>query len=131
MTSGVMAALRAEAKKAGDDECCGLLLGRIEGDGTERIEIAEAAANVAVNRRIHFEIDPLALLSAHKAARSGGLRLLGYYHSHPTGDSIPSATDCEHSTGDSRIWAIIARSEVAFWRDSGNGFVPLAPRAAD
>ncbi|WP_370059788.1 Mov34/MPN/PAD-1 family protein [Novosphingobium sp. P6W] len=131
MTSGVLAALRDEAQKAGDEECCGLLLGGIEGDGAERIEVAEAAANVAANRCVHFEIDPLALLAAHKAARGGGRRVLGYYHSHPTGDPIPSATDCEHSTGDSRIWAIIARSEVAFWRDSGNGFVQLAPRAVD
>ncbi|WP_368667107.1 Mov34/MPN/PAD-1 family protein [Novosphingobium sp. 18050] len=121
-----MAILRVEAKKAGDEECCGLLLGY-----GEQIEIAEVAANVAVNRRIHFEIDPFALLAAHKAARGGGPRVLGYYHSHPKGHPVPSATDCEHSTGDSRIWAIIADSEVAFWRDSGNGFAPLALRVVD
>jgi len=126
VTSAVLATLRDEAKKAGEEECCGLLLGC-----GERIEIARVAANVAADRRLHFEIDPLALLGAHKAARAGGPRVLGYYHSHPKGHPVPSATDCEHSTGDSRIWAIIAAGEVAFWRDSGNGFVPLALRVVD
>jgi proteasome lid subunit RPN8/RPN11 len=123
VTSGVLATLFEEAAKAAPEECCGLLLGF-----GERIEIAHPTANLADDRRLRFEIDPLALLAAHKAARSGGPRVLGYYHSHPKGHPVPSATDCDHSTGDSRIWAIIAQSEVAFWRDSGNGFVPLAHR---
>ncbi|WP_379487017.1 M67 family metallopeptidase [Novosphingobium soli] len=120
MTSGVLATLLEEARAAGVEECCGLLLGR-EG----RIAIARPAANVAQDRRVRFEIDPLALLAAHKAARAGGPQVLGYYHSHPKGCPVPSATDREHSTGDSRIWAIIAAGEVAFWHDNANGFAPL------
>jgi len=121
VTRGVLATLEHEARRAAPEECCGLLLGRKNG-AFERIEVAQAAVNVAQNRRIHFEIDPVALLVAHKAEREGGARVIGYYHSHPTGISVPSATDQEHSTGDSRIWAIISESEVAFWRDNANGF---------
>jgi proteasome lid subunit RPN8/RPN11 len=138
VTSGVLAILLDEAAKAAPEECCGLLLGpeRSPESGPEcgqggRIEGARPADNIADERRLRFEIDPLALLAAHKAARGGGPQVLGYYHSHPTGHPVPSATDCEHSTGDSRIWAIIAGSEVAFWRDSGNGFSPLAFRVVD
>lgn len=126
VTSGVMAILLDEAAKAAPEECCGLLFG----DGG-RIDKACPASNLAADRRLRFEIDPLALLAAQKAARAGGPPLIGYYHSHPQGHPVPSATDCEHSTGDSRIWAIIAGSEVAFWRDSGNGFSPLAFRVVD
>jgi proteasome lid subunit RPN8/RPN11 len=123
VTSGVLATLREEAQRAAPLECCGLLLGR-----GQRIDAVVPAANVAAEPAIRFEIDPLALLAAHKAARSGGAEVLGYYHSHPTGHPLPSATDCEHSTGDSRVWAIVARDEVAFFRDSGNGFPPLSCR---
>lgn len=120
LTRDVLALLQEESRRAAPEECCGLLLG--QGNG---IEAARPAANRAENRRTHFEIDPVALLAAHKAARAGGPQVVGYYHSHPTGICVPSATDQEHSTGDSRIWAIISDSEVAFWRDNANGFAAL------
>ncbi|MGE4304379.1 MAG: Mov34/MPN/PAD-1 family protein [Novosphingobium sp.] len=128
VTSGVMATLCEEADRAAPEECCGLLLGRDEPGGEGRIDGLVPAANVADDPRLRFEIDPAVLLSAHKAARSGGPQIVGYYHSHPVGHPVPSATDCEHSTGDSRIWAIIAGAHVAFWRDSGNGFRALTYR---
>lgn len=121
VTSGVKATLLAEAAIAGARECCGLLLGQ-----GERIEQAVPAANVAADPERRFEIDPAALLAAHKAARAGGPEIVGYYHSHPDGHPLPSATDCEHASGDRRIWAIIAGGEVAFWRDGQGGFEALA-----
>jgi len=128
VTSGVLATLREEAARAGLEECCGLLLGCGEPGGRGRIERSLAARNVSPEPTRRFEIDPLVLLAAHKQARSGGPQVLGYYHSHPTGHPVPSATDCEHSTGDLRIWAIICGGQVAFWRDSGKGFAPLTCR---
>ncbi|MCJ2177277.1 Mov34/MPN/PAD-1 family protein [Novosphingobium album (ex Hu et al. 2023)] len=128
VTSGVLATLRAEAERAAPEECCGLLLGCGEPGGEARIEAAMQAVNVSDQPRLRFEIDPAALLAAHKAARTGAPQVLGYYHSHPVGHPVPSAVDCEHSTGDLRIWAIIAGGHVAFWRDSGNGFRELTFR---
>ena len=120
VTSGAMATLREEAAQAAPLECCGLLLGR---DG--RVEAAQPAANVAPDPSRHFEIDPAALFAAHRAARDGGPELLGYYHSHPAGHPLPSATDCEHASGDLRVWAIIAGGEVRFWRDGPGEFEAL------
>jgi proteasome lid subunit RPN8/RPN11 len=117
VTSGVLATLLEEAARAAPRECCGLLLG--EGD---RIDDARLAANVAEEPERRFEIDPLALLAAHKAARAGGPQVIGYFHSHPEGHPLPSATDCEHASGDGRVWAIIAGGEVTFWRDGPDGF---------
>jgi proteasome lid subunit RPN8/RPN11 len=126
VTSEVIATLVASAARAGPEECCGLLLGH---DG--RITEARAADNVAGDRLRHFEIDPAALFAAHREARSGGRELLGYYHSHPTGHPVPSATDCAHASGDNRAWAIVAGGEVAFWRDGDDGFEALSYRVVD
>jgi len=125
VTSGVMATLRAQAAKTAPQECCGLLLG-CEG----RVLEARAVHNIAEDPLTRFEIDPAALLAAHKAARDGGPQIVGYYHSHPTGHPVPSATDCEHASGDSRIWAIIAGDNVKFWRDGEGGFEEVTWRAA-
>jgi desampylase len=105
VTRGVIAALLQEAAKAAPNECCGLLLG--EGG-------------------VVSEAHPAALFAAHRAERGGGPPLLGYYHSHPSGHPVPSATDCEHSSGDGRAWAIVAGGEVRFWQDGDGGFVALS-----
>ena len=125
LTSGALATLLEEAAKAHPLECCGLLLGQ----GTVLAE-ARPAANVHPDPAHHFEIDPAALIAAHKAARQGGPQVLGYYHSHPTGRAEPSATDCAQASGDGRIWAIVAGDTVRLWRDDADGFEPLPLRVA-
>ncbi len=125
VASGVIATLVAEAASAAPHECCGLLLGRTG------IEEARPAANVAAEPARHFEIDPQALIDAHRAARSGGPPIIGYYHSHPAGHPVPSATDCEHSAGDGSVWAIVAGGEVALWQDGPEGFQALSYRVVD
>lgn len=120
MTRAVLATLIREAAAAAPRECCGLLLG--EGS---RVTEARPAANVSPEPLVRFEIDPAVLLAAHKASRSGGPQVIGYYHSHPAGHPAPSAVDCEHSTGDLRVWAIVGGGEVAFWRDTGEGFAGI------
>ncbi|HVR90814.1 MAG TPA: M67 family metallopeptidase [Novosphingobium sp.] len=122
VTSGAIATLLAEALRAGNEECCGLLLGH------EKIELARPAANVAADRLRHFEIDPAALFFAHRAERAGEAKLLGYYHSHPSGEAVPSATDRASASGDGRIWAIVASGAVGWWRDTADGFEPLPTR---
>jgi proteasome lid subunit RPN8/RPN11 len=123
VTSGAIATLLAEAARAAPNECCGLLLG-----AGKRIDAVRPAANIAENPARRFEIDPVALLAAHKSARAGGPELVGYYHSHPEGHPVPSATDCEHASGDGRYWAIVAGGEVTFWRDGEGGFEPVTHR---
>jgi proteasome lid subunit RPN8/RPN11 len=122
----VVAMLLAEAARAAPAECCGLLLGR-----AGRITAARPAANLAADPLRRFEIDPAALFAAHRAARDGGPDLVGYYHSHPAGHPRPSATDCEHASGDRRVWAIVAGGDVAFWRDGEQGFDPLSYAVVD
>ena len=125
LTSGVTATLLEEAARAQPRECCGLLLGQ-----GARVAAAVPARNVHASPCDHFEIDPAALIAAHRAARSGGLQVLGYYHSHPNGRTGPSPTDRAAASGDGRIWAIVAAGAVSWWRDQPGGFEVLPTRVA-
>lgn len=125
VTSGAMATLLEEAQRAHPLECCGLLLGE---QGTVRE--AQPCANVHPQPACHFEIDPAALIAAHRAARGGGMQVLGYYHSHPNGRAEPSAEDRAQASGDGRIWAIVAGGAVTWWRDMPERFEPLPSRLA-
>ena len=116
----VRALLLAAAQEAHPREACGLLLG----DGG-RITSATVAANVHPDPARHFEIDPAALLAAHKAARTGGPQVLGYWHSHPNGRPDPSEEDRAEAAGDGRIWVIVANGAISVWRDEPGGFKPL------
>ena len=117
VTSDVLAALRKEAALAAPNECCGVLLGQnLLGTGCN-ITALIPAKNVHLTPQTHFEIDPQALLDAHKAARQAPeAQVLGYYHSHPSGCAVPSATDKAMAARDGAIWAIIAGQDVQFWQ---------------
>ena len=125
LTSGVTATLLEEAAREHPRECCGLLLGK-----GARVETVCVAANVHSEALRQFEIDPQTLISAHRAARSGGPQVLGYYHSHPNGRAEPSPTDRAAASGDGRIWAIVAAGTVTWWRDRPGGFEVLSTRVA-
>lgn len=114
------AAILSAAAAAAPDEACGLLLGT-----GETIHTATVTANVDPAPHHRFEIDPAALIAAHRAARGGGPALLGYWHSHPNGLAEPSAADRAAASGDGRIWAIAANGAITLWRDGLDGFAAL------
>jgi desampylase len=120
VTSEALAAMRAHAAAALPQEACGLLLGE-----SNRITEARAAANIHPSPATHFDIDPQALIDAHRAARAEGLAVIGYYHSHPHGPAAPSATDRASANRDGAVWAIIAGTDVTFWQDGEQGFTAL------
>ncbi|MEO0641995.1 MAG: M67 family metallopeptidase [Pseudomonadota bacterium] len=129
VTSEAIETVRAQERAAHPHECCGLLLGEVSSDvwaAVGRITRAVPTANVHARPATGFEIDPQALIDAHRAQREGGPRLLGYYHSHPTGDPRPSVIDAANAPGDGMIWAICAAGDVQFWRDTPAGFKALS-----
>ncbi len=116
------AAMLDAAHSAAPREACGLLLGT-----GSHIESAAPTANVAPDPLRHFEIDPAALIAAHRAARDGsGPHVIGYFHSHPNGLARPSATDAASAARDGRIWVIVADNAITCWRDGADGFEPLS-----
>lgn len=122
----VFEAVKRGALVAHPREACGILLG--EGD---RISDCVATRNVHPAPATHFEIDPQALIDAHRAARKGGPQVIGYYHSHPEGDARPSKTDRAMSSGDGRIWVIVAGQEIGVWRDDPDGFTEVSYAVVD
>ncbi len=121
VTSEALGQMRAHAAAAHPQEACGILLG-----AGGRITAARPARNVHPAPHTHFEIDPQALVDAHRSARGeGGAQVIGYYHSHPRGPALPSATDRACASGDGRVWAILAGPDATFWRDGEQGFVAL------
>jgi proteasome lid subunit RPN8/RPN11 len=111
ISSELLRRLVAEAAASPDAEVCGLLFG-----AGGRIEVAEACANVAPNPARAFEIDPAALFAAHRLARSGGMAVIGHYHSHPTGSPVPSPRDAAQAMGDGTVWVILGVGAARAWR---------------
>ena len=97
-------------------EVCGLLFG----DGT-RVENARACRNVHADPARRFEIDAAALLHAHREQRRGGPRVIGHYHSHPSGVAVPSVADAEAAAPDGAVWLIITAGDARAWRAVANG----------
>jgi predicted GIY-YIG superfamily endonuclease/proteasome lid subunit RPN8/RPN11 len=126
LSPSAQAAMLAAAARAWPQEACGLLLGT----GTH-IVLAQECTNVAPEPLHHFEIDPVALIAAHRHARAGGPQIIGYFHSHPNGLAQPSATDSASRSGDGSIWAIIADAKITVWRDAPSAFEALSYRLAD
>lgn len=114
--------MRSAAEVAHPREACGILLG-----SGGRITEARETANVHPAHATNFEIDPQALIDAHRAARgAGGPEVIGCFHSHPVGAAAPSATDRAMAAHDGQVWAILAGGDVTFWRDTGQGFAALS-----
>jgi proteasome lid subunit RPN8/RPN11 len=113
--------LIALAAAAHPMEACGLLL-----EGADGALKVRSCANVHPDPARRFEIDPQALIDAHRAERSGGPAVAGYFHSHPIGPPAPSATDRAQATGDGKLWAIVGEGIIEWWRDAPGGFEALS-----
>jgi len=111
IASGALAAILDHARTEAPNEACGILFGN-----AGAIDRAVPAANVAAHPARAFEIDPAALLAAHRAARGQGRQVVGWYHSHPNGAAEPSRTDAARAVEDGKFWLIAAAGAVTAWR---------------
>jgi len=128
------------------DECCGALLGR-EDKETFNAAPREAGAKdwctsrsvmglfPLVNRRDdsprnRFSVTSEDVMEAEKAARTQGLEVIGWYHSHPDHPACPSAYDRDHAwPWYSYVIVSVANGtplDVTSWRlnDDRSEFVP-------
>ena len=109
------------AERTYPNECCGVMLGHIQGDQklvTEAVALENAFEGV---QRERYELRPEDLLKAEREAREHGLDLIGIFHSHPDGDAYFSETDLKNSCP----WysfVVLSVSRGKF--DHANGFLP-------
>lgn len=102
--------IQAHAEKTYPEECCGLLLGELQGDTKTVSEVLptenswdeesaivfqeiKSTAERKLSRRNRFSIAPQVMLKAQKDARDRNLNIIGIYHSHTDHPAIPSEFD--------------------------------------
>ena len=85
--------LRKDGEQTYPHECCGVLLGLINGDERQVAQIVRCR-NIRDDRaEDRYQIDPAELLAAQRVARTQGLEIVGFYHSHPDHPAQWSTTD--------------------------------------
>ena len=100
MTLRLPGALADEIRRHGEAaypaECCGAMVGRVEGAAKDVLRLSPA-----VNRRTddphRYLIAPDDLRQLEREVREAGQEIVGYYHSHPDHPARPSAFDAEHA----------------------------------
>jgi proteasome lid subunit RPN8/RPN11 len=121
----------AHAREAAPAECCGLLIGT----GASIVEAARTK-NLASNPD-RFEMDPGDHIRSRRVARSRGLDVLGFYHSHPRSPAIPSERDRAEAWYPDYLYLIVSvrvePAEVRLYRLHAEGFseVPWQLQAAE
>jgi proteasome lid subunit RPN8/RPN11 len=98
----VLGQLLEHARRQASRECCGLLAGQ---DGV--ITQAFAARNVANDPKRNYEIAPVEIVRLMREFRVRRLGFLGIYHSHPSGDNVPSPRDIELAYYSEAIYFIV------------------------
>jgi proteasome lid subunit RPN8/RPN11 len=123
INSGAWETMVAHAQSTFPDECCGVMVGKIDGD-TKLVTTAIGLENAYKGKQEdRYEIRPEDLLAADKNARAQGLDLVGIFHSHPDCDAYFSKTDLENSCP---WYSFVVLSIKGGKFDHANSFLPNA-----
>lgn len=129
LSDELIAAIREHARQEYPYECCGVLLGSVEGD-TKRVSALTPMPNVhEEGHERRYLISPDAMFRLEREARTSGVQILGFYHSHPDHPAQPSEYDREWAwTWYTYIIVSVQRGEpgdVTFWtlQDDRSAFV--------
>jgi proteasome lid subunit RPN8/RPN11 len=115
------------AKSTFPNECCGAMLGAIDGDDktVKRAVPLENAHHGPQQER--YELRPEDLLRADREARQAGMDLIGIFHSHPDCDAYFSQTDLKNSCP---WYSFLVLSIKNGEFDHANSFLPNADQTA-
>ena len=100
--------IRAAAEEAYPAECCGLLVGRQDGEGRLEVTAIEPSPNIATSGNDRFEVDPRVRLDVMRALEGAPEDIIGHYHSHPDHPAKPSERDLEMAFEPNFVWVIAA-----------------------
>lgn len=106
LSSEQIETIKAHAEADYPHECGGLLLGHLGQENHKTVVETLPMANTAEveTRHDRILIEPRALMLADRKARENGLDIIGYYHSHPDDEAIPSQFDLDHALP---VWSYI------------------------
>lgn len=87
-------AIRAHGEETYPHECCGVLLGQLQDDGTRIVSSTARCGNTRVDSpHNRYNIDPKELIRIQREGRARGEDIVGFYHSHPDHPARWSQTD--------------------------------------
>lgn len=108
------------------NECCGALLGQ-----AGEVCCAWPLENVAVSPTREYRVSARAFFEAEAQAEQQGLRVLGFFHSHPHGAARPSHSDIEQAVP-GYFYVILSSAEQTAWFAVGAALQPcpliISPR---
>ena len=87
----------AHAEAKFPNECCGAMIGKIDGDEKQVISAEPMENAYAGAQGARYELRPEDLMEADKRVRAAGLDLIGIFHSHPDCDAYFSKRDLANS----------------------------------
>lgn len=85
--------LRRHGEETYPFECCGVLVGRFQGEHRVVQELVRCGNTRADRPQDRYHIDPKELIRAQREAAAKGLEIVGFYHSHPDHPARWSQTD--------------------------------------
>lgn len=99
LTEEQLAEMRQHGERDYPFECCGMMLGQFENDGSKTVAETYPISNAREEaaKRNRFLIRPEELMQGEKHAREKGLDVVGFYHSHPDDRAVPSKYDLDHA----------------------------------
>lgn len=90
----IFALIRQHGEETYPHECCGVLLGEFNDNGTKTVTRAARCGNTrADSPHNRYHIDPKELVRIQREGRERGEDIVGFYHSHPDHPAQWSQTD--------------------------------------
>lgn len=86
--------IRRHGEETYPHECCGVLLGTMDGDGARIVTSTARCGNTRLDS-LHnrYNIDPKELIRIQREGRARNEDIIGFYHSHPDHPAQWSQTD--------------------------------------
>jgi len=85
--------LRQHGEETYPYECCGILLGQMDGDVRAVTSVARCGNTRTDSPQNRYNIDPKELVRIQREGRGRGEDIIGFYHSHPDHPAQWSSTD--------------------------------------
>lgn len=85
--------LRKHGEETYPHECCGVLLGQMNGSGRVVTSVARCGNTRKDSPQNRYNIDPAELIRIQREGRERGEDIVGFYHSHPDHPALWSSTD--------------------------------------
>jgi proteasome lid subunit RPN8/RPN11 len=108
--------IRHHGEETYPHECCGVLLGTVNDDGTRVVTSTAPCGNTRTDSAHNrYNIDPKELVRIQREGRDRGEDIVGFYHSHPDHPAQWSKTDYEeaHWIGCSYVITAVEKGKAA------------------